>query len=106
MGGNTTEHTGIETSKSPRLVGIQHQGGPQKAKRGAEPWGRGEEPREGLQPLHTRTAAKQPPGRPVSRQAAAQQAPGEVLVASKHLNIANGTSQSPPEPGKREEASQ
>lgn len=37
--GNATEHTGIETSKSPRLVGIQHHRGPQKAKGAA--WGPG-----------------------------------------------------------------
>lgn len=37
--GNTTERTGIETSKSPRLVGIQHHRGPQKAKGAA--WGPG-----------------------------------------------------------------
>lgn len=40
------------------------------------------------QPMQTSMAAKQPPGCTVSPYAAAQQAPGEVLVASKHLNIA------------------
>lgn len=67
-GGNTTEHTGIETSKSPRLVGIQHQrGAPQKAK-GAV-WGPGGGERsqgKASQALKTSTSAKQPPGCPVS----------------------------------------
>lgn len=51
-GGNATEHTGIETSQSPRLVGIQHQGrAPEGQGSSVGPWGRGEEPREGLPAL-------------------------------------------------------
>lgn len=43
--GNATEHTGIETSKSPRLVGIQHHRAPQKVKGAA--WGPGRGRRRG-----------------------------------------------------------
>lgn len=42
-GGNATKSTGTETSKSPRLVGIQHQGAPRRPReqRGALGEGRG-----------------------------------------------------------------
>lgn len=60
--GNTTEHIEIETSKSPRLVGIQHQGGPpegQGSSRGALGEGRGAKGRHPA--LADHTAAKQLP---------------------------------------------
>lgn len=88
--GETPPNTqGLKTSKSPRLVGIQHQGGPQKAEGAAGALGEG------------RGAKGRPPSpcRPAllpSSLLAAQSllrlqlsSPrGEVLVASKHLNIA------------------
>lgn len=61
--GNATQHTGIETSKSPRLVGIQHHRGPQKAKGAAVgPWGKERSQRKFSQPLHNSSATKQPIG--------------------------------------------
>lgn len=89
-GGNATEHTGIETSKSPRLVGIQHQGGePQKAKEAA--WG----PGGGEKSQGTASQLCRPALLPISLLAAQSlvrlqlsRPPREVLVASKHLNIA------------------
>lgn len=82
--GETPPNTrGIETSQSPRLVGIQHHGGPQKAKGAA--WGGA----TGQSPSPCRPALL-PSSRPAaqSRSGCSSAGPGEVLVASKHLNIA------------------
>lgn len=88
--GNAAEHTGIETSKSPRLVGIQHQGGSPRRPRdqrgtlgeGKGAKGRPPSPcRPALLPsslLAAQSLLRLQLSRPL----------GEVLVASKHLNIA------------------
>lgn len=66
-GGNATKHTGIETSKRPKLVGIQHQGAPRRPRKQRGALGGGERSRgQASQPLQTSMAAKQPPGCPVS----------------------------------------
>lgn len=49
-GGNATKHTGIETSKRPKLVGIQHQGAPRRPRKQRGALGGGE-PRAGLPAL-------------------------------------------------------
>lgn len=62
-GGNATKHTGIETSKRPKLVGIQHQGAPRRPRKQRGALGGGERSRgQASQPLQTSMAAKQPPG--------------------------------------------
>lgn len=74
--GNATEHTGIETSKSPRLVGIQHHRGPQKAKGAAWGPGRG----RGAWPLHNTSATMQPNWLLGLSQAAAQRPLGRYWL--------------------------
>lgn len=65
--GNATQHTGIETSKSPRLVGIQHHRGPPEGQGSSVgPWGRERSQRKFSQPLHNSSATKQPMGCQVS----------------------------------------
>lgn len=79
---------GIETSKSPRLVGIQHHRGPQKAKGAAWGPGGGRGAKGSFPSPCTRAMPPSSLLAAGSLSGCSSEALGEVLVASKHLNIA------------------